>query len=133
MLLVETATDLLRRIGVVVLPLALQPDLSAQLVRALRLRQAGIGRFQRGHIDNGTVTDPVFGIVDVATELVLTVIDLLVAVSRVALVRVMVHVPLPRRAAAPLPSTRLGPLLEMSSRALSAMVPIALAKLATFR
>lgn len=128
MLLVETATDLLRRIGVVALPLALQPDLSAQLVRALRLREARIGRFQRGPI-----ADPVFGIVDVATELVLVVIDLLLAMSRVALVRVLVHVPLPRRAAAPLPSTRLGPLLEMSSRALSAIVPVALAKLATLR
>lgn len=126
--LLETATDLLRRIGVIVLPLALQPDLSVQLVRAVRLRQAGIGRLPRR-----PVADPVLGIVDVAAELVLLVVDLLVALSRAALVRVLVHVPLPRRPAAPLPSTRFGPLLEMGSRALSAIVPVALAKLATLR
>ena len=125
MLLVETATDLLRRIGVVMLPLALQPDLSAQLVRAFRLRQLGIGRLQRGPI-----ADPVLGIVDVAAEIVLVVVDLLVALSRLILVRALVHFRLvPRLPQSPAP--RLGPLVEMASRAASAVIPVALARLAT--
>ncbi len=125
MLLVETATDILRRVGVVMLPLALQPDLSAQLVRAVRLRLVGVGRLQRR-----IVADPVLGIVDVAAELVLVVIHLAQAFARLLLVRVLVHFRLvPRLPQSPAP--RLGPLVEMTSRAASAVVPLALAKLAT--
>jgi hypothetical protein len=125
MLLVETATDLLRRIGVVMLPLALQPDLSAQLVHAFRLRQAGVGRLQRGF-----VADPVLGIVDVAAELILIVVDLSIALSTLLVVRVLVHFRLVRRLETS-PAPRLGPLIEMTSRAASAVIPVALAKLAT--
>jgi hypothetical protein len=128
MLLVETTADLLRRIAVVAAPFTLQSDLSAQLVRAFRLRGFAVGR-----IDDRRIADPVLGIVDVAAELVLVVVNLLQALSRITLVRVLVHVPFPRRTIAPLPSTSLGPLLEMSARALSALVPVVLARLATLR
>ena len=125
MLLVEIATDLLRRASIIALPLALQPDLSAQLVRAFRLRPLRIGGF-----GSGPIADPVLGIVDLAAEFVMFAIRLAQALSRLLLVRVLVHFRLvPRLPASPAP--RLGPLVEMTSRAASVLVPVALAKLAT--
>src|SRR5690606_6277980 len=93
MLLVESPADLL--LGVLVaFVLALEFDLAARLVRPLGLLRCFIGR-----LDDGLVADPVLRVVHVATELVLFVVDLLAALSRLILVRVLVHVPLSRRAA----------------------------------